>query len=148
MSDPAHCSRSLMPKTYLFHGIVTFDEYLECHKVLAKTRRAWARVAILVYGLGLWFYGTALATSRPVWVLIIVGALAMVYGVFLMPLYFRYRVKRNWDHYPRIKREFNLTLSEDGLRALDDKGNPSHTDWNSFIRFDETESLFLAHQRF
>ena len=134
-----------MPHQYAINGTVTFDEYLECHKILAAKRRLWVRSIITIYGVGALIYGMFLAGSSPSISLIIIGAFFVMYGTFISPIQFRFRVKRNWDRYPKIKREFNITILEDGLQAIDDKGNPSHTAWNNFVRFQESESLFLLY---
>ncbi len=134
-----------MPCQYSINGTVTFDEYLECHKILAAKRRFWVRGIISIYGVGALIYGMFMAGPSPSMPLIIIGAFFAVYGIFISPIQFRFRVKRNWDRYPKMKKEFNITILEDGLQAIDDKGNPSHTAWNNFVRFQESGSLFLLY---
>jgi hypothetical protein len=134
-----------MPPQYSITGTVTFDEYLECHKILAAKRRLWVRSIIMIYGVGAIIYGMFIIVPSPSVPLIIIGALFAMYGVFISPLQFRFRVKRNWDRYPKMKKEFNITILEDGLQAIDDKGNPSHTAWDNFVRFKESEYLFLLY---
>ncbi len=36
-------------------------------------------------------------------------------------------------------------VSAEGLETMDDKGSPSHSAWDSFLRFGESESLFLLY---
>jgi len=134
-----------MPTQYAINGTVTFDEYLECHKILAAKRRLWVRSIITIYGFGALIYGMFIAGARPSMSLIIIGAFFAVYGIFISPIQFRFRVKRNWDRYPKMRKEFNITILEDGLQAIDDKGNPSHTAWDNFMRFQESGSLFLLY---
>ena len=40
-----------MPDSYNIKGTLTFEEYLECHKILAAKRRFWIRVIITIYGI-------------------------------------------------------------------------------------------------
>lgn len=134
-----------MPRQYSIAGTVTFEEYLECHKILAAKRRWWIRSIITIYGVGAIIYGMFMVSASPSVPLIIIGAFFTVYGLFISPLQFRLRVKRNWDRYPKMKKEFNITILEDGLQAIDDKGNPSHTAWDNFVRFQESASLFLLY---
>jgi hypothetical protein len=134
-----------MPSEYTINGTITFDEYLECHKILAGTRRLWVRCIITIYGIGACIYGMLVPGSSPSVALMIIGAFFAAYGIFISPIQFRFRVKRNWDRYPQMKKEFNITILEDGLQTIDDKGNPSHTAWDSFLRFQESESLFLLY---
>jgi hypothetical protein len=134
-----------MPDDYTFIGTVTFDEYLECHKILAAKRRFWIRSIVTIYGIGAFVYGLLVATSSPNISLMTIGGFFAMYGIFISPVQFRFRVKRNWDRYPKIKKEFCITISEGGLQALDDKGNPSHTAWDNFVRFSESSSLFLLY---
>ncbi len=48
-----------MPDSYNIKGTLTFEEYLECHKILAAKRRFWIRVIITIYGIGMTFLTTA-----------------------------------------------------------------------------------------
>jgi hypothetical protein len=134
-----------MSEQYTINGTLNFDEYLECHKILAEKRRLWARSIITLYGIGAILYGTFITESGPSLPIIIIGAIFATYGICISPIQFRFRVKRNWDRYPRMKKEFNITILEDGLQAIDDKGNPSHTAWDNFLRFQESEHLFLLY---
>ena len=134
-----------MPAENNLKGTVTFDEYLECHKILAAKRRMWIRSIITVYGAGMLIYGMAFAPSKPDLTFTIIGTLFVVYGFVISPIQFRYRVKRNWDRYPKMKKEFDITVSPDGVQVVDDKGNPSHSAWDSFLRFGESDSLFLLY---
>lgn len=124
---------------------MTFDEYLECHKILAAKRRIWVRSIIVVYAIGILIYGLFISASSPSLPLIIIGAFFAVYGIFISPIQFRYRVKRNWERYPKMRKDFSITILEDGVQAIDDKGNPSHTAWDNFVRFSESDSLFLLY---
>jgi hypothetical protein len=134
-----------MRTDYNLKGTLTFAEYLECHKILAAKRRLWIRSLITVYGFGMVFYGIFFAPSKPDFTFTVFGAMLVVYGLIISPIQFKYRVKRNWDRYPKIKKEFDITVLDDGVQNLDDKGNPSHTSWDSFLRFQESESLFLLY---
>ncbi len=134
-----------MPAEYNLKGTVTFDEYLECHKILAAKRRMWIRTIITIYGAGMLIYGMGFAPSRPDLMFTIIGALLVFYGFVISSIQFRYRVKRNWDRYPRMKKDFDITVSSAGVQVVDDKGNPSHTAWDSFLRYRESDSLFLLY---
>lgn len=134
-----------MPPEYNLKGTLTFEEYLECHKILAVQRRLWIRSIITIYGTGTLIYGLAFAPTGPDLTFTIIGALFVVYGFVISPILFRYRVKRNWDRYPKIKKEFDITVSPDGVQIIDDKGNPSHSAWDSFLRYRESDSLFLLY---
>ena len=48
-----------MPDSYNIKGTLTFEEYLECHKILAAKRPFWIRVIITIYGIGMTFLTTA-----------------------------------------------------------------------------------------
>lgn len=134
-----------MTTQYNLKGTLTFGEYLEGHKILAAKRRLWIRSIITVYGAGMVIYGMTFAPSKPDFTLTIIGALFVVYGLIISPIQFQYRVKRNWDRYPKIKKEFDITVLPDGVQIMDDKGNPMHSSWDSFLRFRESESLFLLY---
>ena len=134
-----------MTTEYHLKGCLAFDEYLECHEILAAKRRLWIRGIITVYGAGMAIYGMVFAPSPPDVALTMIGAFFVAYGFVLSPIQFRYRVKRNWDRYPKIKKDFDIKILPDGLQIMDDKGNPSHTSWGSFLRFRESKSLFLLY---
>lgn len=136
---------ALMGSQYDIKGGVSFDEYLECHKILAAKRRLWIRSIIFVYGAAMLIYGIFFAASNPDFTFALIGAILIAYGLVVSPIQFRYRVKRNWDRYPKIKKEFNILVSAEGLETMDDKGNPSHSDWDTFFSFRESESLFLLY---
>jgi hypothetical protein len=126
-------------------GTVTFEEYLECHKILAVKRRLWIRGIITIYGAGMLIYGILFAPSKPDITFAIIGAIMIAYGIVISPIQFRYRVKRNWDRYPKIRKEFDMVVSVEGVETMNDKGSPSHSAWDSFLRFRESESLFLLY---
>jgi hypothetical protein len=44
-----------------------------------------------------------------------------------------------------MRRGFDVTILPDGVQVMDDKGNPSHTSWESFLRFSEHKSFFLLY---
>lgn len=134
-----------MSSAYNIKGTMTFVEYLECHKILAAKRRLWIRGIIIIYGMGMLIYGTPFAPSKPDFTSAIIGSIMIAYGLVISPIQFRYRVKRNWDRYPKIKKEFDIMVSADGVETLDDKGNPSHSAWDGFLRFRESESLFMLY---
>lgn len=131
--------------TYKINGTVTFEEYLECHKVLAVKRRLWIRGLAIAYGVGLLIYGTLFASQNPSFAFAIFGVLLIAYGVVFSPIQFRYRVKRNWDRYPNIKKEFDMVVSPEGVETTDDRGSPALSAWDCFVRFGESESLFLLY---
>lgn len=135
----------LMPTEYKLKGTLTFEEYLECHKILAAKRRLWIRAIMIVYGASMLIYGVAFVSFRPDLALTIIGAILVVYGSVISPIQFRYRVMHNWKRYPRMKKDFDITVSRDGLEIIDDKGNPSYSAWDNFLRFRESESLFLLY---
>jgi YcxB-like protein len=134
-----------MPNSYNIKGTLTFEEYLECHKILAAKRRFWIRGIITIYGIGMLIYGLFIAPSKPDSIFAAIGVIMLAYGIMISPIQFRYRVKRNWDRYPRIKKEFDMAVSAEGVETQDDKGRPSHSAWGSFLRFRESESLFLLY---
>lgn len=134
-----------MKSEYKITGTLTFEEYLECHTVLASKRRRFFRALIIIYGAGMVAYGLLQASPKLDGVITIFGAIFILYGVVLSPIQFRYRVKRNWDRYPKIKEEFDFLISEAGLESKDDKGNPYHSNWDGFSRFGESRSLFMLY---
>lgn len=134
-----------MVAEYRLKGTLTFEEYLECHKILAAKRRISLRGVVILGGalfllLGVLGRGEESGSTR-----VILGAIFLFYGAVLSPILFRFRVKRNWNQYPRIRDEFDITIQLDGVQSIDDKGNPTHTAWDSFIRFRESKSLFLLY---
>jgi YcxB-like protein len=132
-----------MTNKYNLRGALTFEEYLECHQILAKTRRFWIRGVLGVYGSGMLLYGLLVAGSRPDGTFLALGGILLAYSLIVSPIQFRYRVKRNWDRYPRIRKDFDITVSPAGVDVLDDRENPSHSAWDNFLRFRESKSLFL-----
>jgi hypothetical protein len=134
-----------MTTEYNLKGCLTFGGYLECHKILAAKRRLWIRSIVILYGVGMVVYGLIIAPSGPDFTLTTIAAIFLAYGLIISPIQFRYRVKRNWDRYPKIKKEFDITILSDGVQIIDDKGNPSHSSWGSFLRFRESKSLFLLY---
>lgn len=134
-----------MSVEYNLKGALTFDEYLECHKILAAKRRLWIRGIIALYGGGTVIFGVFFSASKPDPVVAIIGSVCLLYAIFISPIQFRYRVKRNWDRYPRIRKGFDITVLPDGIQTTDDKGNPSHSSWDSFEKLGESESLFLLY---
>jgi len=135
-----------MPEPYLFKGAVTFEEYLECHKLLAAKRRRWMMVVRVLLGVAIIVWWVVVAAPPFLKALMIfLGVFLVFHGLFLSRLQFRRRVKRNWDRYPAIHRDFEVSLSAEGMESLDDKQNPSHTAWDSLHRYGETESLFLLY---
>lgn len=137
--------KPIMEAAYNLKGTMTFEEYLECHKLLAARRRGWLRGILTLYGAGMLAYGLFGVASKPDFTFAIIGAIIVAYGIVISPIQFRYRVKRLWDRYPAIRKEFDVTLSAEGVEALDGKGRPAHTAWSSFHRFRESESLFLLY---
>lgn len=134
-----------MPAEYQITGTVNFDEYLEGHKIMAAKRRLWIRGICVLYGVGIVIYGSLYAPVKTNITLPLVAAIIIAYGIVISPILFRYRVKRNWDRYPKLKDEFSMKISPEGIVTLDDKGNPSHTNWESFIYHRESRSLFLLY---
>jgi len=134
-----------MTNGYKINGTVTFEEYLECHKVLAAKRRLWIRGIITVYGAGMLVFGMFVTPSKPDLTFVIFGAIMIAYGFILSPIQFRVRMKRNWERYPAIRKEFDMVVTEEGVDTKDDKGNPSHLAWASFYDFRESESLFMLY---
>ena len=108
---------------YRLKGTVTFAEYLECHKILAAKRRMWIRSIITLYGAGMLIYGVGHLASSLGITFTLIGALFIAYGFFISPIQFRYRVKRNWDRYPKMKKAFDISVLADGVQVADDKGN-------------------------
>ena len=134
-----------MAKSYHIVGALTFSEYLECHKILAAKRRLWLRGIITIYGAGMLTYWFFFTQPKSDIIFAIIGAILIAYGIVISPIQFRYRVKRNWDRYPKIKKEFSIVFSNDGVETIDDRGNPSHSAWDNFLRIHESESLFMLY---
>ncbi|MCP3962658.1 MAG: hypothetical protein GY719_32870 [bacterium] len=126
---------------------MTFDEYLESHRALAARRRWWIRSIFLLYGAFMVVYGAFFAgSSSQATLIVVMGGIFVAYALVISPAQFRYRVRRNWQRYPKIKEEFDITVGEEGIATIDDKGNPSHSDWSGFLGFRETENLFLVYR--
>jgi hypothetical protein len=97
-----------MPNEYNIKGALTFAEYLECHTILAAKPRLWVRGIVIVYGVGVLIYGLLFAPSKPDLMFTMIGAILVAYGFIISPIQFRYRVKRNWDRYPKIRKDFDM----------------------------------------
>ena len=134
-----------MPDTYSIKGALTFPEYLECHKILAAKRRLWIRGVLLVIAAGLLVYGALQSPTIPDPAYILPAIILPLSAFVISPHLFRRRVRRNWDRYPAIRKDMEITVTAEGIDSLDDKGNPSHMAWSNFIRFRESKSLFLLH---
>jgi len=132
-----------MPQEHRFHGKLTFEEYLECHRILAAKRRIILRTIVIFGGLFFLIKGVAGDPGDPT--RIGIGIAALVYATIISPLQFRYRVKRLWQRNPSVQKGMDITVVEDGLRITDDKGQPFHKDWTSFHQFREIPSLFLLY---
>ncbi len=124
-------------------GKITFDEYLECQKFIYKKRVLISRSIVFVCGVFFlcldWYYDFKVYNI----VLLFLSFIYISYALFLGKLRFKYIVKKNWKKYPKIHEEMTLNILEDGLSSYDDKGNPSHLNWSSFMDFKESENLFL-----
>lgn len=134
-----------MSKTYQFKGLHSFEEYLECHQHLAAKRRRFLRGIMALYGIaaiGYAFWGSSI---RPEPVSLGIGGVLLLYAIVISPIQFRYRVRRLWERHPTIKREFAITVGQDGIHATDDAQNQAFTAWSSFLRFEETRAHFLLY---
>jgi hypothetical protein len=126
-----------MQKEFTFAGTMTFEEYLECHTILAAKRRWLFRGFTLIVGAAMIVF-SSYDLKR-----VSFGTFLIVYAVVISPFQFKVRVKRLWDRHPGIRRPVDAKISATGLIFTDDKGNPVHRDWNNLIGFQETDSFFL-----
>ncbi|MGJ8725073.1 MAG: YcxB family protein [Roseibacillus sp.] len=126
-------------------GTLNFKEYLECHKILAAKRRHWLRSIYALIGLAALIYAFFVSESRPEWALVLFGGFFLLYATLISPIQFAYRVEKNWKKYPRVKREFEIVVTEDGVATRDDKGHLAHLNWSSFYKYRESSSLFLLY---
>jgi len=132
-----------MSAEYRFHGKLTFEEYLQVHRILTAKRRIIVRGLVILLGAIYIIMGVA---GNPANTLLMgVGILAIASALLLSPIQFRYRVKRLWQRNPSIQKGMDVTLVEDGLRITDDKGQPFHKDWSGFHQFRETSAFFLLY---
>lgn len=130
---------------YNIIGKLTFAEYLESHQFNARKRRFWVRVISALVGFLLIACGLFFAPQAHRLWFVTVGVFYLLYSLLLSPLIFRYLVRRRWKQNPRLHKPFAITILPDGVQIPDDKGNPSHSDWSSFIRFAESDNLFLLY---
>lgn len=130
---------------YRFVGQIEFAEYLECHKALAAKRRLWLRVILLLAGGFSLLYAAFSRTTGMPHVFMTWGVVLVAYACVVSPLLFRLRVRRNWARYPSAHKQFDITVREAGVAILDDRGNPSHANWDNFIGCRETKSFFLLY---
>ncbi|MGY8640924.1 MAG: YcxB family protein [Verrucomicrobiales bacterium] len=130
-----------MSPEFKFSGKTTFEEYLECHKVIASKRRLLLRSFLIIYGAGATFYGIQTAS-------IIFGALgvfALAYGLLISPIHFKSRVRKNWESYPAAQKPRESTLKKEGISVRGDDGNFIVQSWENYISYRETTSLFLIY---
>lgn len=134
-----------MATEYTFKGELTFEEYLECHKLLAAQRRLTLRIIITLCGTGM-LLSSLLSPGGPNdKAITLYGVLFLLYGLVISPIQFRMRIRRYWKNYPAVRKPFHVTLKPDGLQTLDDKGNPTHRDWSTFIHYRETNTCLLLY---
>lgn len=141
--SPASSPPASMPPEYRLTGKLTFDEYHECHRILAARRRLILRAITLLIGTMFFINGAMQDPADPIGIGI--GIAAFLYVLVLSPLQFRYRVKRLWQRNPSLHKGMDITILQDGLRITDDKGQPFHKDWDGFLKFRESTSLFLLY---
>ena len=134
-----------MSERYTFKGTLSFEEYHECHLHLVMVRRFVIRTVAVTFGLVVIGSELQRGISPAQSGGFILGAFLVLYGLVLSPVQFKWRVKRNWGKYPSARKEFEMTLSEDGVDSEDDRGSPNHTNWDNFIKFKETPSLFMVY---
>ena len=133
-----------MASEFTFAGEYRFEEYLDCHEILASRRRVWIHAIVFAYGLGLLGYGFFLSGAAVPWWLIAVALLLILYPFAISPVLFRYRVKKAWDRYPRARRRFELRVTLEGIQSKDDRGNPAHLNWDNYIGWKESPANFLV----
>ncbi|MDP8052307.1 YcxB family protein [Pasteurella atlantica] len=127
-------------------GKATFDEYLEVQKILKGKRMLISQSIIFVCGVAL--LGIALSLGELSGFSIAFGCIGIVYilyALIFIQIRFRYAIKKHWKNYPKMHKEMNMTILDDGVQSLDDKNNPSHLNWNNFINIKESEHLFLLY---
>src|SRR5262245_28170489 len=120
---------------FVFAGTLSFEDYLNCRQLLGRTRRLCWRSICFVYGLamlGLGAFYFRSDVSRPC---IALGAVMLLYPVFIGPLLFRLRVRRIWNRYPDIREPMNVKLNREGFTTSDDKGHPSFVAWKRFVDY-------------
>lgn len=132
-----------MSAEHRFQGKLTFEEYLQVHRILTAKRRIIVRGLLILGGAIYLILGLAENPTDPIRMGIGIAAIAC--ALLISPLQFRYRVKRLWQRNPSIQKGMDVTLVEDGLRVVDDKGQPFHKDWSGFHQFRETSAFFLLY---
>ena len=134
-----------MAAEYTFSGELKFEEYLECHKILASRRRIALRTVLTLSGLGMILSTLLSASQKEDKIILIYGVLFILYALVISPLQFRWRVRRLWSQYPASRKPFQVTLKPDGLQTIDDKDQPIHRDWSNFIYYRESPNCFLLY---
>ncbi len=134
-----------MERRFHISGKVTFEEYLECHKVMAAKRRWWIRGFILAYGIGVLVFQQFRWPDAGWNMLSAVGVLAITYAIGISPILFHHRVKRNWHRYPKIREDMEVTFDTEGFTAKDDRDCDIFTSWGKIISWRETPNLFMLY---
>ncbi|MEM6917313.1 MAG: hypothetical protein AAF491_12175, partial [Verrucomicrobiota bacterium] len=80
-----------MAAEYHLKGTLTFEEYLECQKILAAKRRMLLRGIVIVGGAVFLLLGVLGAGEESGSTRVILGAIFLFYGAVLSPILFRFR---------------------------------------------------------
>jgi hypothetical protein len=131
--------------SFRFSGQMSFEEYLEAHLRMAHFRRLWLRGIVLLGGVASIFYAVLFLEGDAHAIAVGAGISGPIYAFFVSPWQFRLRVRRLWDRYPRVQKQLDVEIDDDGIVVLDDRGAPSLTAWENIIGFDETKSLYLIY---
>lgn len=134
-----------MASEFTFEGEYRFEEYLDCHEILASRRRVWVHAIVFAYGLGLLGYGVFHRGDGMPWVLLSVALILILFPFVISPFLFRYRVKKIWNRYPRVHKPIEVHLSAEGIQSRDDQGNLVHLDWDNYVGWKESPANFLIY---
>ncbi len=132
-----------MNKIIKISGVLTFDDYLSAQTLAAKKTRLVFRAILISIGVTCLFFP---ADGNLNIILKTIAFVFLIYGIFLSPLQFRYRVRRNWDNYPAIQdRLLQNEYSVEGLRTNDDAGQAVFTKWSNMTGWCEDDTTLLIY---
>ncbi len=132
---------------YNLQGKITFAEYLDAHKTNRRKQLMLVRSVLIVIALLIIVLSTQLTQFNNTMdnVILGFGIGFLIYALIVSPIKFHYLVKRNWRRYSAIHKQQSLSFSDQGMIATDDVGNPVTTLWHSFIKWEESEYVFLLY---
>ncbi len=136
-----------MKQDFTIQGKMSFQVYLAVHKELAKWRRIYIRIILFISAaavlFGVYYVENKNLYSDLFMIIVGCGCGLLLYAIFLSPIQFRLRAKRNWNHYPSAHKPLYINLSSQGIEGRDDLGNPVLTKWKNVVYMKENRHAFM-----